>query len=80
MHECLHDLVEPAQSQLFETVLHGYHLFEEEEELTVSLGLEIFEAAADESDEGGSELLVGVGEEGEEVEELVHLELILYLL
>lgn len=35
VHECLYDLLEAAEPQLFEAVLHGYQLFEEEEELPI---------------------------------------------
>ncbi len=37
VHECFDDLLEAAQPQLFEAVLHRYQFLKEEEKLPVSL-------------------------------------------
>lgn len=47
MHECLKDLMKTTQSQRTQAILHVDQLLKEEEELPVSLGLELLQSIAD---------------------------------
>lgn len=75
MKKCLEDFTEGGDTITSELILDIYYFFEKEEELSVSLRLELFQAVEDEVYDWFQELFVIDGEISNVVEELVKLEL-----
>lgn len=75
MKKCLEDFTECGDTITSEIILDIYYFFEEEEELSVSLGLELFQAVEDKVYDRFQEFFVINGEISDVVEELIKLEL-----
>lgn len=71
MKKCLEDFTEGGDTITSKVILDIYYFFEKEEELSVSLGLELFQTVEDEVYDWFQELFVIDGEISDVVEELV---------
>lgn len=71
MKKCFEDFMEGGDAITFKVILNINHFFEKKEKLSVSLGLEFFQAVEDKVDDGFQEYFVIDGEISDVVEEFV---------